>query len=37
MEAAPRLVNRPSPPTPAAAVKVAEPVVVQSEPIRVQC
>ena len=37
MEAAPRLVNRPSPPTPAAAVKVAEPVVVQSAPIRVQC
>ncbi|UCV27909.1 eCIS core domain-containing protein [Ferribacterium limneticum] len=37
MEAAARLVNRPSPPMPAAAVKVAEPVVLQSTPTRVQC
>ena len=37
MEAAARLVNRPSPPMPAAAVKVAEPVVVQPTPIRIQC
>lgn len=37
MEAAARLVNRPSPPMPAAAVKVAEPVVVQSTPTRIQC
>ncbi|MBS1130155.1 MAG: hypothetical protein H6R16_1157 [Proteobacteria bacterium] len=37
MEAAARLVNRPSPPIPAAAVKVAEPVVVQATPTRVQC
>ena len=37
MEAAARLVNRPSPPLPAAAVKMAEPVVVQATPTRVQC
>ena len=37
MEAAARLVNRPSPPMPAAAVKVAEPVVVQSTPTHIQC
>lgn len=37
MEAAARLVNRPSPPLPAAAVKTAEPVVAQASPVRVQC
>ena len=37
MEAAARLVNRPSPPMPAAAVKVAEPVVMQESPVHVQC
>ena len=37
MEAAARLVNRPSPPLPAAAVRVAEPVVARSAPLRVQC
>lgn len=37
MEAAARLVNRPSPPLPAAAVKMAEPVVAQASPVRVQC
>ena len=37
MEAAARLVNRPAPPMPAAAVKVAEPVVVQTSAIRAQC
>lgn len=37
MEAAARLVNRPAPPMPAAAVKVAEPMVARSSPLRVQC
>lgn len=37
MEAAARLVNRPSPPVPAAAVKVAEPMVVQTSLVRAQC
>lgn len=37
MEAAARLVNRPSPPLPAAAVKVAEPVVAQATATRIQC
>ena len=37
MEAAARLVNRPAPPMPAAAVKVAEPVVAPTSPIRAQC
>ena len=37
MEAAAHLVNRPSPPMPAAAVKVAEPVVAQTALVRVQC
>lgn len=36
MEAAARLVNRPSPPMPAAAVKVAEPVLSRIAPSRVQ-
>ena len=37
MEAAARLDNRPSPPMPAAAVKVAVPVVMQASPVHVQC
>ena len=37
MEAAARLVNRPAPPMPAAAVKVAEPVVGHNTGTRVQC
>src|SRR5574343_266569 len=37
MEAAARLVNRPAPPLPAAAARVAEPAVAQVSPIRVQC
>jgi hypothetical protein len=36
MQAAARLVNRPAPPMPAAAVKVAEPMVARSSPLRVQ-
>jgi len=36
MEAAARLVNRPPPPMPAAAVKVAEPAVAQTSPIGAQ-
>lgn len=37
MEAAAKLVNRPTPPQPAAAIKVSEPVVVQTATPRVQC